>query len=61
MGRLRPPQVSARGVPTPVDATAANVPVNDYRQTYAALRADRVESDKASQLTVSRLSSVWGP
>lgn len=42
------------------DGMAAGVLRDDYRQTYAALRADGVEADKASELAVERLRSTWG-
>ncbi|KJC35651.1 hypothetical protein UP09_30985 [Bradyrhizobium sp. LTSP885] len=50
-------QVDYRYLP---DATAANVLRDDYKQTYAALRADGLDADKASELAVKRLQSTWG-
>jgi hypothetical protein len=32
----------------------------DYRQTYAAMRADGLSPDKASAQAVERMKSVWG-
>lgn len=42
------------------DPNAASSLVYDYRQTYAALRADGVPADKADDLAVKRLRSSWG-